>query len=69
MAGRSDFSDDEPDTGKVDQRLVLFAKLAQLFDHFSPADATAFVEHTQALLYMAPVDRQMILRLAERLVK
>ncbi len=63
------FSEDEPDTGKIDQRIVLYAKLAQLFDHFSPSDATAFVEHAQAVLDMCPTDRAMIFRLSERLVK
>lgn len=61
------FPDEEPDTGKVDARLVLFAKLAHAFDHLSPSDQMRFVELTDRLVDMAPACRVLVFELVQRL--
>lgn len=63
----SPFPDTEADTGKIDQRMVMFAKLAHSFDHFPPDDAMRFVELADSMLGMAPETRRMVFDLVSRL--
>lgn len=65
----SPFPDTEADTGKIDQRIVLFAKLAQTFDHFPASDALSFLELADALVDMAPSDRKLVFDFVSRLAK
>ena len=60
---------DEETTDSVNERLVLYAQLAQLFDHFGPADQFAFIEHTNLLLELSGADRQFVFTAARRLAK
>lgn len=59
--------DTEADTGKIDQRMVMFAKLAHTFDHFPPDDATRFVELAETMLELAPETRKSIFDLVSSL--
>jgi hypothetical protein len=61
--------DTEADTGRIDQRMVMFAKLAHTFDHFTPSDATRFIELAEAMVDMSPTDRATIYDLVSRLSK
>jgi hypothetical protein len=65
----SPFLDTEADTGKIERKVVLYAKLAHTFDHFSSADQVAFVELAEALIDMVPKDRETIFELVSRLRK
>lgn len=65
----STFTDTEADTGKIDPRLVMFAKLAQIVDHFSPTDCVAFVELAESLVDMSAHDRALVFLFASRLAK
>lgn len=62
-----DYTDDEPTTGKVDSRLVLFAKLAHAFDHLPPMDQLAFVEIADHFVDAAPDVRRLIFDLVQRI--
>ncbi len=66
---RSPFPDTEADTGKIDQRMVMFAKLAHTFDHFPPGDATSFIELAEAMVDMNPADRKLVFEFVSRLAK
>lgn len=61
--------DTEADTGKIDQRMVMFAKLAHTFDHFPPGDATRFVELAESMIAMSPDDRKLVFDFVSRLAK
>jgi hypothetical protein len=63
------FQDTEADTGKVEQRVVLYARLAQKFDHFTPTDRLAFVELAEQLVDMSAEDRRTVFAVASRLSK
>jgi hypothetical protein len=63
------FDDFEADTGRVDQRTVMFAKLAHVVDHFPPADLGRFVELAEALVDMPRADREVVFSLVSRLSK
>jgi hypothetical protein len=65
----SPFPDTEADTGKIEHKFVLYAKLAHTFDHFSSADQVTFVELAEAMVDMAPKDRETIFELVSRLRK
>jgi hypothetical protein len=63
----SAFPEDEPDTGKIDARIVLFAKLAHAFDHLPPSDQMRFVELADRIVDMAPACRVLVFEIVQRL--
>ncbi len=66
---RAPIPDTEADTGKIDQRMVMFAKLAHTFDHFPPDDATAFIELAETMVDLSSADRKLVFAFVSRLAK
>lgn len=60
---------DEPDTGKINKQVALFAKLCRVFDDLPPSDQFAFVELAEQLLELSTKDREMVFYLVGRIAK